>query len=186
MNDAARAIPEARGPAGSATADLAGTALVRQYGRLIASVVGRVGGRMVEEIRDDLEQEVRIALWRRWDRGREIEHPTSYVYRAAVRATVHAVRRRQGRRELSLTDRDVPGGQDPAAALEAKRVRQHVESSLAALLPHRAQAVRAHLAGEPVADIMKREGWSYQKARNLIARGMADLRESLRAKGLEY
>jgi hypothetical protein len=35
-----------------------------------------------------------------------------------------------------------------------------------------------------VDEIMARHGWSYQKARNLIARGMADLRRILMENGL--
>jgi DNA-directed RNA polymerase specialized sigma24 family protein len=44
--------------------------------------------------------------------------------------------------------------------------------------------VRAHLQGLSVAEIMALYGWSYQKARNLIARRMADLRGALREKGV--
>jgi hypothetical protein len=31
---------------------------------------------------------------------------------------------------------------------------------------------------------MEMYGWSYQKARNLVARGMADLREALARRGI--
>jgi RNA polymerase sigma factor (sigma-70 family) len=159
-------------------------ALVRNYGRLIAAAVTRVGRGAVRLIREDVEQDVLIAIWRQLDQGREIEHPTSYIYRAALRATVRAVRRRQGREGTSLTGHDAPGGGDPEMAFEAKRRVEAVEASLATLAPERARAVRAHLAGLDVAEIRTMQGWSYQKARNLIARGMADLRESLRSKGI--
>jgi hypothetical protein len=36
-----------------------------------------------------------------------------------------------------------------------------------------------------VAAIMPMYGWSYQKARNLIARGMSDLRSELRRRGVD-
>ena len=38
--------------------------------------------------------------------------------------------------------------------------------------------------GFDVREIMTMYGWSYQMARNLIARGMGELRRSLRAKGI--
>ena len=44
--------------------------------------------------------------------------------------------------------------------------------------------MRAHLMGFEVVEAMRMYGWPYQKARNLIARGIADLRASLRDKGL--
>lgn len=43
----------------------------------------------------------------------------------------------------------------------------------------------AHLAGFSAEEIMAMHGWPYQKARNLIARGMAELREKLRAEGVD-
>jgi DNA-directed RNA polymerase specialized sigma24 family protein len=45
--------------------------------------------------------------------------------------------------------------------------------------------VRAHLAGFQFQEIMIRFGWSYQRARNLISRGMADLRKALDRKDLD-
>jgi len=43
--------------------------------------------------------------------------------------------------------------------------------------------VMAHLAGYEVKEIMAMFEWPYHKARNLIARGMADLRRKLDARG---
>ena len=45
--------------------------------------------------------------------------------------------------------------------------------------------MRAHLAGFDVQEIIGMYGWPYQKARNLIARGMADLRAALRRRGID-
>ncbi|HET9317017.1 MAG TPA: hypothetical protein VFQ51_15605, partial [Vicinamibacteria bacterium] len=45
--------------------------------------------------------------------------------------------------------------------------------------PERQAAVRAHLEGFQFQEVMLMHGWSYQKARNLVARGMADLRAGL-------
>jgi DNA-directed RNA polymerase specialized sigma24 family protein len=44
--------------------------------------------------------------------------------------------------------------------------------------------VRAHLGGWSVQEIMDLTGWSYQKTRNLVARGMTDLRAALVARGV--
>ena len=67
---------------------------------------------------------------------------------------------------------------DPSESVAGREQREHIESSLAELGPERERAVRAHLAGFAVQEIMEMHTWSYQKARNLIARGMQDLRTS--------
>ena len=67
---------------------------------------------------------------------------------------------------------------------DARRVQDAIAEALAAMAPDRARAVRGHLAGFSVEELMKLYGWTYQRARNLIARGMADLRSELRQRGL--
>ena len=57
-------------------------------------------------------------------------------------------------------------------------------TALELLAPDRARAVRGHLAGLDAHELMQLYGWSYQRTRNLVARGMADLRDALRARGV--
>lgn len=73
---------------------------------------------------------------------------------------------------------------NPLAALEAQEQAAAIDEGIEQLAPDRRRAARAHLAGFVVAEIMDMYGWTYQKARNLIARGMADLRERLRMGGI--
>lgn len=164
--------------------------LLRQYGRLVSSAVGRVAGRASPALRQDIEQDVLLALWKQVERAQVIEHPGAYFYRAAVRETVRALRRERRRQSEPLpengegvAERATPAG-DPQAQLERRELAEHLERALAQLAPERARAVRAHLAGFSVHESMAMFGWSYQKARNLVARGLADLRGALRERGI--
>ena len=163
-------------------------ALVRDYGRLIKHAVRRVGGAAARNDREDIEQVVLVALWKQLAREQTIDHPASYVYRAAVRETVRAVAKLQARPDQLRPEgrRDVPTDVpvDGERAVEARQQREALAAALRALSGERALAVRAHLAGLGVEELMQLSGWSYQRARNLIARGMADLRTELRSRGL--
>ena len=162
--------------------------LARQYGRLISSVVRRITGRATDLVGDDVEQKVLVSLWRQIDREQKIDHPASYICRIAVREAVRVMRQEASRGRLLVADGEVEaqpdGAQDPAQGLTRREQREHVESSLATLRGDRERAVRAHLAGFTVQEIMEMHTWSYQKARNLIARGMEDLRAALRQRGI--
>ena len=46
--------------------------------------------------------------------------------------------------------------------------------------------VRMHLAGYPREEIAKLMGWTEAKTRNLLYRGLADLRERLTAEGIGW
>jgi RNA polymerase sigma factor (sigma-70 family) len=164
--------------------------LVRQYGRLIASVVRRVAHRAGDLIREDIEQKVLVALWRQIESEQTIEYPSSYIYRIAVREAVRMMRQEISRAQEPLEESG-PGAVQPASSpsspyddVARREIREHIERSLDELTPERARAVRAHLAGFAVQEIMEMYGWPYQKARNLIARGMADLREGLDRRGI--
>jgi RNA polymerase sigma factor (sigma-70 family) len=137
---------------------------------------------------EDIEQRVLIELWKQVAREQPIDYPSSYVYRAAVRETVRTVRRSLRRAEDALEENEtveVDSQPDPHRAAVAGELGRQIGRELAGLSPEREVAVRCHLAGYRVREIMKRQGWTYQKARNLIARGMADLRRGLRSKGID-
>ena len=158
-------------------------ALVRRYGVLIRSAVAKALGRRDEAIGDDVMQQVSEALWKQLRRGQVIEQPSAYLYRCAVRETVRIVQREIDRGEVALDAADaVAAAARPDALLEARELEQATDALLDQLAPDRATAVRAHIAGFSVDEIMAMQGWSYQKARNLIARGIADLRLRLREK----
>lgn len=168
-------------------ADAKLAALVHEYGRLIAQAIRRVAGNAGPPDVSDIEQQVHVALWQQLRREQAIEYPASYVYKAAVREAVRAVRRYRARAEAPLESApiQVAGPATRADRLtDARRVRDALAEALQAMAPDRARAVRGHLAGFDVEELMKLYGWTYQRARNLVARGMADLRSELRARGL--
>jgi RNA polymerase sigma factor (sigma-70 family) len=163
-------------------------ALVRDYGRLIRHAIRRAARADAPRLAEDIEQTVLVALWQQVAREQVIDHPASYVYRAAVRETIRAIRRdREQSARAEPAGRQVEQvmtGTTPEDDLRRREQRAALRSSLETLAPDRARAVRAHLAGFSVEEIMALCGWPYQRARNLIARGMADLRVALQERGI--
>jgi RNA polymerase sigma factor (sigma-70 family) len=160
--------------------------LIRDYGRLIRHAIWRAGGAESVAIADDIEQNVIVNLWQQIAREQTIEHAASYVYKAAIRETVRAVRRERARSGAGpLPERVSATTGDPEAVILARERREALTAALASLAPDRGRAVRAHLGGWSVQELMGLTGWSYQRARNLVARGMADLRAALIARGVQ-
>jgi len=161
--------------------------LARRYARLIRSVVGRVAGDRAASVCEDVEQRVLVALWKVTSGEQEIHHPSSYIYRAAVRETMRILREeRRGEGNLDdLAERAHSRVRTPEELAGAKELGAQIMDSLSGLSGERRRAVRAHLAGFSVNEVMQMFDWPYNKARNLIARGMADLRRELRARGID-
>ena len=162
--------------------------LARRYARLIRSAVARVSGvAEAARIGDDVEQRVLIQLYRQLAGEQDIRHPSSYIYRAAVRETVRVLRgeRRAERSRAAAAELPPPGEPGPERALASRELQAQLTAAFETLAADRRRAARAHLAGFEVKEIMAMYGWTYHRARNLIARGMADLRRALRERGVD-
>ena len=144
---------------------------------------------------DDLEavvQEVRIRLWRAFPSGEQIRGlGASYVYRTATSAALDLLRRRRARgaeltdpadERLEMLATTVRG---PHAELESSEAVGEILGAVELLLPPRRAVVRMFLNGYDREEIADTLGWSEAKTRNLLYRGLADLRERLRERGID-
>jgi RNA polymerase sigma-70 factor (ECF subfamily) len=157
------------------------SALIATYRRLVRSVIARAGGRTLRDSRDDVEQQVWVAIWRRLQSEQEIDHPTSYLYTVARREALRAVEEELAR--IKHTEQAPPPkaapADDPDRVLLSQESGERIAAALTRLAPDRRRAMQATLNGLDVYEIQDLFGWSYDRARNLIARGRADLRAIL-------
>jgi RNA polymerase sigma factor (sigma-70 family) len=177
-----------------AAAEATSAALERvmtRFGRMLRSVGLRRG--MSEQELDELTQEVRVRLWRALPGSERIERvQSSYVYQAALSAALDMVRR--SRREvgmLSLERMTAPGNADtahagatPDTALERRELGESIDRAIEELDRPRGVVVRLHLSGYDRFEIARLLGWTEPKVRNLIYRGLADLRARLARQGI--
>ena len=161
-----------------------------------AAMVRRVGWRhrLSDADVDEVMQEVRIRLWRAHqgdERASEqiARSPASYVYRTAVSAALDLLRRRRARRAdrtvpLEDDEGNVPETPSAARALEASELAARVAEAIETIPASRRPVVRMYLVGYPREEIAALMGWSEAKTRNLLYRGLADLRERLTEMGI--
>lgn len=165
--------------------------IVARYEGLLRHVARRYG--VLPSDIHEVVQGVRVRLWRARPDGETITAlGVSYVYRTAMSAALEVVRRRRGigaaGRETDIEE----AGQEPATratggpeqVLERAEVARAVAEEVHALADARRVAVQLHLAGYSGDEIAGTLGWSKAKARNLIYRGLADLRAALRRRGI--
>jgi RNA polymerase sigma-70 factor (ECF subfamily) len=172
---------------------LAVEAVVSRFGSMVRQVGRRY--RLDESDIDEVMQEVRIRLWRAQRTSEQIgEVSTSYVYRTASSAALDVIRRRRARRaeqHQSLDDEDAPvavaePGPDPHRKLEGSEVARQVARALDTIPASRRPVVRMYLIGHPREEIAKLMGWTEGKTRNLLYRGLADLRDRLGEMGVGW
>lgn len=144
---------------------------------------------------DELVQEVRIRLWRAHGEqaaaGEHIENiPASYLHRTALSAAIDLLRRRRARRTdqtVSIEDEDQVDEQSgPDQDLAESELAKQVEQAIETIQLSRRPVVRMHLMGHSREEIARVMGWTPDKTRNLLYRGLAELRERLQAQGVKW
>jgi len=139
-------------------------------------------------------QEACLRLWKALAEEREIRNVPCYLQRIAASVTIDAVRRVKARREEQLqfsgrfdcTDgekSDYPQAKDarpsPELVAEHKWLVALTKQIIGGFSVNRRLAVELYLEGLRNEEIATQLGWSEGKARNLVYRGLYDLRARL-------
>lgn len=136
---------------------------------------------------DEVMQDVRIRLWRARTSREQIEAlPTSYIYRTTVAAAIDVLRQRR-RGGVARADEidpldaasEVPAPHDAARDIEQTEGVQRIIAAVDELPDARRAVVRMYLMGYEREEIAATLGWTDGKTRNLLYRGLADLRALL-------
>jgi RNA polymerase sigma-70 factor (ECF subfamily) len=156
----------------------------------LARSVGRVCPPWLAAQKDDI---VQIALMRVLNAQRKSELsdpvPASYLWKVAYSATVDQIRRVRRRREMELdearqTNPDPPAPTSPDRELARKELGQAILGCLGRLQERRRLVVGFFLNGDSVKEMMRLLDWDERRVRNLLFRGLTDLRRCLTSKGI--
>lgn len=115
---------------------------------------------------------------------------STYLARAAYGTAVDEIRRMSRRREEPLEDLDAlerraSPSVGPDREASSAEIARGIQDCLLGMVRPRRLAVTLYLEGCTVREVAEVLRWSAKKTENLVYRGLADLRECLRGKGLE-
>lgn len=171
--------------------------IVEEYRRFLTDTIARLCPRDLGLEFDDIVQEASLRLLRAIESEREIRDLTSYVYRIAATTTIDAIRRARSRREEQLRHEGAEDDDDrgphvlptspelaPDRLAERNELARTIVAAVDALPENRRRAVGLHLEGFTTQEIGELMGWTEPKARNLVYRGLEDVREHLKAGGI--
>lgn len=145
---------------------------------------------LVEQDIDEVLQDIRIRLWKTRASDENLDAlGASYLHKVAMSAVIDFIRRRTARHEESL---DRVSAQDalpeslqvaPVDASASTELAHRLEVALGGMVQNRRLVVQLHLEGYERHEISSMTGWTEAKVRNLLYRGLDDLRALLRADG---
>ena len=162
--------------------------LIARFRTMVRSVGARRG--LVDADLDEVLQDVRIRLWHAGEGGKSLEElGSSYLYQLATTAALDLCRRRRARRADDTEDiRErtelTTDNESPHDAVEARELASQIDAAIDSLSIDRRVAVRMHLTGYDREDIARMLGWTEARTRNLLYRGLDDLRRRLTDMGI--
>ena len=133
---------------------------------------------------EDILQDVKIRIWKLVCSGRSIINPTSYIRRIVSSAVIDELRKRRRddalylhEKQKQISDQGFPYG---GGTIQRKAFEETVGRAVETLLDSRRQVVKLYLLNLNIQEISAYMNWSIDKTRNLLYRGFADIRKTLK------
>lgn len=181
-------VPDSSGSAEAVDLSPALEDVVRRFGSYMRRTAHRHNIDAAEL--EDVVQETRIRLWKALGTDDKIRHASaSYIARTVMSAAVDFLRRRRARREEALPEPQqvqslhFAAPQTADSTIGEHDVRAALDRAVSLLVESRRAVIRMYLAGYDREEIAELLGWSEAKTRNLLYRGLSDLRVTLEAWG---
>lgn len=139
---------------------------------------------------DDISQEVRIKIWKVFQSEKKIKNYASYIKKIINSSVIDYLRKLKREKGILIYEKQKNISEIKsiykAEILDEQKIKEIIGHSVDSLIESRRKVVRLFLLGMTIEEIAFYFGWSKDKTRNLLYRGLSDLKRLLREKGIIY
>lgn len=141
---------------------------------------------------EDIEQEVKIKIWKFLKKGKKVERLPSYIKRVVYTTTVDELRKMRKQapsRELDKLKNIYSfsksiiieaGMNSPERLLEEKELKLSLRKLIDSLNNNRKHVLRFYMNGMSIEEICEIFNWDKTKVRHLLYRGIDDIKEKIK------
>jgi len=137
--------------------------------------------------KEDVEQEVKLKIWRMIAHGKKIKNLRSYLWKVVYTTTLDVIDEKmkvlpfdtvmESNSPNPISQLDI---QPAESVMEKKEWEAMFEKALNTLIQNRRIVIKLYLTGMNIKEIADFLGWSESKANHLYYRGLKDLKEKLK------
>jgi len=139
---------------------------------------------------EDICQEIKIKLWRVLGYEKEIANFPSYIRKIVSSSVIDMLRKLKREEDVFFHEKQKRISEMKTDYLSELCEREHLRDKLAEaiglLIESRRRVVKLFLLDMTIEEIAAFYGWSRDKTRNLLYRGLADLKRLLQEKDIDY
>lgn len=165
-------------------------AIINRFSSLIKHVIQNNLYKSDDIDPEDIEQEVKIKIWKVLRKGKKVEKLSSYISKVAYSVIVDELRRTMGRALVKekndfqvilsiISEIHDKREMSPQYALEKKESRSFISKAVDSLSTNRRYVLRLYIAGMTINEICEFTGWEKGNVRHLFYRGIDDLKKSI-------
>ena len=138
---------------------------------------------------EDVIQEVKIKIWKKFAYEKDVSLYSLYIRRVISSTLIDHIRKARRQERLILHEKQkllIEDGRNIGNPLQPDIFREFLQDAVDSLLESRRKIVKLFLADLTIDEISSSLNWSKDKTRNLLYRGLSDLKTKLKEKGIEY
>ncbi len=164
--------------------------IIKDFSRLIYFHIKRFNFQNQVLDYDDISQEVILKLWKVMSSEKKIKHYSSYI-KKVVNSTIIDHLRRAGRQNKVINNEMQERISEKRTAFKDKNIsknkfKNRVYKAVESLIESRKKVVKLYLLDLSIEEISILLNWTEHKTRNLLYRGLSDLKKILKENGIEY
>jgi RNA polymerase sigma factor (sigma-70 family) len=134
---------------------------------------------------DDLIQEIRIKLWKIFKSEKKISNHSSYIKKAINSIIIDQIRdSRRHERTLEIEKQQIL--QDYSYSRKQLEIKNDIGQAVNSLMESRRRVVKLFFLGLSLGEISAMLDRSESGTRNLLYRGLKDLKDIMKAKGVNF
>ena len=161
--------------------------IIERFSQFIKASIQRFNPEKSGIDANDIAQEVKIKLWKVLQSEKKIKYYSSYIERVIYSTTIDTMRKLKREKEILANYQSSEEEKNPASAInQQQELNQLVGQAVDSLIEPRRKVIRLYLLGMDMEETADFFGWTRDKVRNLFYRGLNDLKEILRKKGVGY
>jgi RNA polymerase sigma factor (sigma-70 family) len=166
-------------------------AIIERFSGYIRAGIQRYNPRKFGIEIDDVLQDVKIKIWKILRHEKKIANYSSYIKKIVDTSVIDQFRRLKREEGVYLFERNRRIAESeqgaPGASLYAEMdLKDLVGKAVDGLIDSRRRVVKLYLLNMSIEEISLYFNWSKDKTRNLLYRGLNDLKKILKEKNIDY
>jgi RNA polymerase sigma-70 factor (ECF subfamily) len=139
---------------------------------------------------EDVSQEIKIKIWKILHNEKEIKNYPSYIRKIINSSVIDLLRKWKREEAIFIYEKQKRVSEIKkdylADIFSEDNFRETIGQAVNSLIESRRKVVKLFLLSMTIEEISAYFSWSKDKTRNLLYRGLADLREILKKKDIDY